>query len=128
MITPIGFGKALYIGLAQALALIPGVSRSGITIVAGMSTKLKRHEAARFSFLLSVPVILGASIFKFFDIDWLSMPRFEILLFLIGFLSSFVVGYFVIRFLMNFLQKHKLNVFAWYRLCLALVLIVWLWF
>ena len=122
----VGFWQAFYIGCAQALALIPGVSRSGVTIVAGMSAKMKRHEAARFSFLLSVPVVLGAGIFKFLDVDWGELPPVEMALFIIGFLSSFIVGYIVIKFLMKFLQKHKLNVFAWYRLGLALLLLIWL--
>lgn len=118
--------KALYIGVAQVLALIPGVSRSGITIVAGMSAKLKREEAAKFSFLLSMPVIFGAGVFNFFEIDWALLKAPELLMFAIGFVSSFVVGFFVIKYFLNWLKNHSLNGFAWYRIGLALVLITWI--
>ena len=119
-----GIGRALYIGFAQALALIPGLSRSGITIVAGMSTKLKRREAARFSFLISIPVILGAGIFKLMDVDWEALPASEILVFIVGFVSSWLVGFLAIKYFLKFLEHHKLNVFGWYRICLALILII----
>ena len=94
--------KALYIGTAQVLALIPGVSRSGITIVAGMSAKLKREEAAKFSFLLSMPVVFGAGVFNFIDIDWARLVPSELLLFAIGAISSFVFGFLVIKYLLRF--------------------------
>ncbi|NQT49281.1 undecaprenyl-diphosphatase UppP [Candidatus Kuenenbacteria bacterium] len=123
-----GIGRALYIGLAQALALIPGVSRSGITIVAGMSVKLKRSEAARFSFLLSAPIILGAGVLKLREIEWSLLPAEEIGMFIIGFISSFIVGFFVIKYFLKFLQHHNLNVFGWYRIGLALLLSAWLIF
>ena len=124
--TGMGIGRALYIGFAQALALIPGVSRSGITIVAGMSVKLKREEAAKFTFLLSIPIVLGAGILKLRAIDWQSMPIMEVWLFIIGFISSFIVGYIVIKYFLKFVKSHKLNVFAWYRIGLAVVLTIWL--
>ena len=124
--TGMGILKAVYVGLAQVLALIPGVSRSGITIVAGMSVKLKRVEAAKFSFLLSMPVIFGAGIFNFFDIDWALLPPTELVMFALGFISSFVVGFFVIKYFLKFLNNHSLNSFAWYRIGLAGLIIIWL--
>jgi undecaprenyl-diphosphatase len=123
--TGMGIGKALYIGFAQVLALIPGVSRSGITIVAGMSAKLKREEAAKFSFLMSIPIILGAGYFKMKRINWNLLPLDEVIMFGIGFITSFVVGYVVIKYFLKYLKSHKLNVFAWYRIGLAIVLLIW---
>ena len=123
----LSIGKAFYIGFMQMLALIPGVSRSGITIVAGMSVKLKREEAAKFSFLLSMPVVFGAGIFKLREIEWELLPPAEVILFILGFISSFIVGFFVIKYLLKFLSRHKLHVFAWYRLGLAILILVWLW-
>ncbi|HMB25854.1 MAG TPA: undecaprenyl-diphosphatase UppP [Patescibacteria group bacterium] len=118
--------QAVYIGIAQVLALIPGVSRSGITIIAGMSAKLKRAQAAKFSFLMSVPIILGAGFFQMIKVKWELLSQTELYLFALGFISSFVVGYLVIKFLLKFLEKHSLRVFAWYRLGLALILLIWM--
>ena len=111
------------LGCAQALALIPGTSRSGITIITGLWRNLKRSEAARFSFLLSVPVILGAGLKSFLDVtDWFQIP---IMILIIGFLSAAITGYFSIKFLMKFLGNHSLNVFAWYRLVMGLFILGW---
>lgn len=119
--------RAIYIGFAQALALIPGVSRSGITIVAGMSAKLKREQAARFSFLISIPVIFGAGIFKFWEIDWETMALPEFIYFIIGFISSLFVGFLTIKYFLKFLARHKLNVFGWYRIILGLIILALFW-
>ncbi|MBT4723003.1 undecaprenyl-diphosphatase UppP [Candidatus Falkowbacteria bacterium] len=119
------FFKAILIGVAQAFALIPGVSRSGITIVAGMSSKLKRSEAARFAFLLGIPVILGAGFYQIFKLDFSTLESTMIRIFVIGFLASFISGLLVIKFLMKYLTTHKLNVFAWYRIGLAIILILY---
>lgn len=124
--TGLGIGKALYIGCAQALALIPGVSRSGITIVAGMSVKLKRTEAAKFSFLLSIPAVFGAGVFEFFDISWSTLSSSALLSFIVGLTASFIVGYFVIKYFLRFLEHHKLNAFGWYRIGLAIIIGAWL--
>jgi len=120
----LSFGQAIYIGFAQALALIPGVSRSGITIIAGMSTKLKRAEAAKFAFLMGIPIILGAGLYKFLTIDLMLLDNNELIAFVLGFIVSFLVGWLVIKFLMKFLVNNKLYVFGIYRILLALVLIV----
>lgn len=124
--TGMNLGKALFVGLAQALALIPGVSRSGITIIAGMAMKLKREEAGRFSFLLSMPVIFGAGIFEFANINWDSLAPAELISFIFGLFSSFIVGYFVVKYFLKFLQRHTLIPFAYYRIALAAGLIIWI--
>ena len=114
---------AFILGCAQALALIPGTSRSGITIIAGLWKNLKRSEAARFSFLLSVPIILGAGLKSFLDVtNWHQLP---VMILILGFLSAAITGYFAIKFLMKFLGNHSLNVFAWYRLVMGLFILGW---
>ena len=118
--------SALLIGLAQALALIPGTSRSGITIIAGLCQKMKREEAARFSFLLSMPVILGAGVKKLIDLSGWSGANWLIML--IGFAAAAISGYLTVKFLLKFLSKHSLNVFGWYRIILGLIIIVWVIF
>lgn len=125
--------EAIGIGLAQVLALAPGVSRSGITITAGLAAGLKREDAARFSFLLATPIIFGAGVFKVRHLVH-GFPPGEALPFVLGVLSAAIVGYLAVWFLLRYLQKHTLNLFVWYRLLLgALVLVVfflrwWAWF
>lgn len=120
------FRHAVLIGLAQALALIPGISRSGITITAAMALDFKRDEAARFSFLVSLPIILGAGAVKFFDLSAENLDTETIIAFAIGFVSSALLGFLVIKYLLRFLQNHSLAVFGWYRIALSIILLIWL--
>jgi undecaprenyl-diphosphatase len=115
----------IFIGIAQAVALIPGVSRSGITITAGLFRNLTRESAARFSFLLSTPIIAGATLLECRKL--LHSPEAHRLdLFAVGFLAAFFSGLFAIKFLMNYLKKHPLNIFAYYRFLLAaVILLMW---
>ena len=115
---------ALAIGFAQTLALVPGVSRSGATISAGMLLGLKREAAARFAFLLSVPIIAAAGGKKLFEIiqEPGSADRLDVTL--VGLVVSGIVGYATIKYLLRFLAHHKLDVFAWYRLILAAVIVL----
>ena len=110
---------ALGIGLAQVIALVPGVSRSGVTIVAGMFSGLNREQAARFTFLLSIPVVAGAAAKKLLDIKDVGIPHDERTAMIVGILTAAVVGYAVIRFLLRYLANHKLTVFAYYRFAVA---------
>jgi undecaprenyl-diphosphatase len=104
----------LLIGLFQAFALFPGISRSGATIFAGLLVGLKSEEAGRFSFLMSIPVLLGAGILSFTDLLAIrNISAFLPLLF-IGFITSGIVGYFSIAVLMKFLQKYSLYFFSAY--------------
>ena len=114
-------GHALFIGCAQALALVPGVSRSGITIIAGLMTGYTRESAARFSFLLSTPVIAGAAVLK---LAKLHLAPGELLPFALGTAFSAIVGYLSIKFLLAYLNKHSLNLFVGYRLALAGTVVV----
>ena len=113
-------GHALFIGFAQALALVPGVSRSGITISAGLMAGYRREDAARFSFLLSTPVIAGAALLK---LSKLHLAKGEALPFGLGVAFSTIVGYLCIKFLLRYLERHSLNIFVWYRLALVVVVI-----
>lgn len=117
----LSFGGAAGIGLAQALSLIPGVSRSGITIVAGMFGGLTRAEAARFTFLLSIPTVAGAAAMTFLAQKAEPLAASELQHMILGIATSAVVGYLAVRFLMRFLGNHSLNVFAYYRFGLAIV-------
>lgn len=117
-------GDALLIGLAQATALLPGVSRSGITIAAGLGLGLRREDAARFSFLLATPVIAGAGAKALLDArraaELLGQPEIAA----VGFLASLLAGLSAVAFLMRFLRMNSLTSFVPYRLLLAAALIV----
>lgn len=106
------------IGLFQCLALVPGMSRSGMTISGGLFTGLSREEATRFSFLLSFPIILGSGLKKVFDIQTFDLS------FGLAFVTAFIVGLAAIHFLIKFLKTHSLRTFAWYRIILAIVIVV----
>ena len=117
----LGLPGALAVGLAQATALVPGVSRSGATIAMGLFLGLKREEAARFSFLMSVPIIAIAAGFSLAEAIGGGMDGREAAIFAVGIASSAAVGYLAIRFLLGFLRHHGLAVFAYYRFALAAV-------
>lgn len=119
-------GGALLVGTAQASALIPGMSRSGSTIAMAMLMGVTRESAARFSFLLGIPAILGAAAKEGHHIFKIGVTPQDGELFLIGMAVSAVVGYVTIRFFLRYLTRHSLDVFAYYRLALAAVTVVWL--
>src|SRR5919202_2491543 len=118
------FLEAVGIGLAQAAALVPGISRSGATITLGLFLGLRRDEAARFSFLMSVPITTDAAFLSLGQAAGKGMSAYEALLFAAGCISSGIVGYLAIRFLLNYLADHSLRVFAYYRFGLAAVVVV----
>lgn len=108
---------SLLIGLAQAVALLPGISRSGFTISTGLFAGIKREKAARFSFLLSIPAIAGAAVLKLRDIGESSIG---LSLIIVGLAVSAVTGYLALRLLLSFLSKGKFSIFAWYCWALGL--------
>lgn len=108
----------LFIGLCQAFAIIPGVSRSGITIGAGFLKGLTRDDSARFSFLLSTPLIAGASIIGFRRI--FHEPDINLSIFFSGLIASFIASILTIGFLLRYLQKHRVDLFVYYRFFLGL--------
>lgn len=105
---------ALLVGLAQALAIFPGVSRSGATIAGGLVRGLRRAPAARFSFLLATPIILGAGLFKILDLAQVGDLAAQVPALVVGLLSAGVVGFGCIYFLLRYLQRHRLYPFAIY--------------
>lgn len=115
------FVGALGIGLAQAAALVPGVSRSGATMTLGLFLGLRREEAARFSFLMSVPIIAGAGVLQLGGLVSKGMDASEALPFAIGLSSSTIVGYLAIKSFIRFVADHSLRTFAYYRFGLATV-------
>jgi undecaprenyl-diphosphatase len=122
----LGAGGAFLIGVAQSAALIPGVSRSGATIAAGMALGLKREVAARFTFLMSVPAVTAAAVKEGLTLRGTSFGADEATLFLVGMAVSACVGYLTVKYFIRFLATHPLNIFAWYRVVLALVTYVWI--
>lgn len=119
---------SVLIGLAQALALIPGTSRSGVTITAGLLLDLDRASAARFSFLLATPITVGVGLYKAsqliggYSAGDVSPPGV-----IAGIVISALVGFIVIKWLLGYLAKHDLKLFVWYRISIAIVVIfTWL--
>lgn len=109
--------QTFLIGLSQALAFIPGVSRSGVTMTAGRAMGIDRQSTAKYSFLLSTPIVFAATLYKVKDF------AFGELSFYIGVLTSFIVGIFVIKFLLEYLKKGSFKGFAIYRVVLGIVVI-----
>lgn len=118
----------LIIGAAQALALVPGVSRSGITITAGLFRGLKRDAAARFSFFLSAPLIAGAAVRESYEILKQGLSASAWGPFAAGTVVSAVVGFWAIRFLLRYLQTNTLFLFVYYRIALGLIIFLAFWF
>jgi len=117
----IGLKRSFLIGVSQALAMIPGVSRSGITMAAGRTMKIKREDAARFTFLLSTPFIFLSGVYKAKDL--ISVPV-DTLPFVVAILTSALVGIFSIKFLLGYLRRKGFGIFAVYRIILGAVVIV----
>jgi len=119
-----GLRDGIWIGLAQAVAVVPGTSRSGITISTGLFRNLTRESAARFSFLLSTPIIGGAALLKGIEIWKQGWPAGASAGdFMIGFVVSAVVGYAAIAFLLRYLQMRTLKIFVAYRLLLSVIIL-----
>ena len=113
----LNFKQTFIIGLSQSLAFIPGVSRSGITMTTGRLLGVKREATAKYSFMLSAPIVLAATIFKCKDFVF-NLPFF------IGILASFLVGILVIKFLLEYLKKGSFKIFAIYRVIIGVLTIV----
>lgn len=114
---------SLIVGLAQAVSLIPGSSRSGTTITAGLFAGLNREAAARFSFLLSVPAVLASGIFQLFE-AWKFVDQTMVVNIIVATLVSAVSGYLAIDFLLKYLKKHSTFIFIYYRIGLGILIII----
>ena len=120
--TPLTTKKGVIIGFFQSLALVPGVSRSGATISGGLLQGLSREEATRFSFLLSFPIIFGSGLKKLLDLfntaGGITGPQ------LVACAVAFIVGLFCIHYLLKYLKTHSLSIFIWYRVVLAMIILL----
>jgi undecaprenyl-diphosphatase len=117
--------QALAVGLAQCVAMIPGTSRSGATIVGGMLAGLNRQTATEFSFFLAMPTMLGAAVYD----GWRHrdmLGSHDVLAIALGFVAAFLSAMLVVRALVRFVASHSLDVFAWYRIALGLAIAAWL--
>jgi len=123
--TSLSAAEAVGIGVAQAVALVPGVSRSGATMSAGLWLGLTREAAARFSFLLGVPAILAAAGHEGLHLLKAGMTAADATVFGVGMVTSAVVGYVGIRFFLKYIGRHSLAAFAWYRLAVAALVVAW---
>jgi undecaprenyl-diphosphatase len=122
-LTRISFLDSLIVGVAQAFALIPGVSRSGSTITAGLFRNMTRDAAVRFSFLLSTPLIAGAALLKAHELRKEGLPHEMQMPMLVGIIVSALVGYAAIAWLIRYLQSNSLRVFIFYRIVAGIVVI-----
>ncbi|MDD3655566.1 MAG: undecaprenyl-diphosphate phosphatase [Atribacterota bacterium] len=119
-IKDVNWVDAILIGLAQTFAIIPGISRSGFTIMMGLSRRLERNFAAKYSFILSIPIIMGASIYKFREIFQLNMDIFVVL---ISGLAAFLSGYLAMLFFTKMLINFKLRFFSYYLWIVAIIVV-----
>ncbi|MBI5400340.1 hypothetical protein HZB07_07055 [Candidatus Saganbacteria bacterium] len=115
---------SIIIGTSQALALMPGVSRAGITMTTGLFMGFTREAAAKFSFLLSTPIIAGAGLYKGYGLVKHGLPVDERLPFLVGFLAAALTGIFAIKYLLQYLKNHTFYIFIWYRFAVGIILII----
>jgi len=114
---------AMIIGFAQCLALIPGFSRSGMTIMAGRSRHINKEEAAKFSFYLTLPIVLGATLLTFKDAATIDIVSNNFSIFGLGIFTAFIVGLVCIQFLLKYLRNHDFKIFMWYRIILGALVI-----
>ena len=127
----ISYKDALLVGIFQLLALIPGTSRSGATIIGGLLIGLKRSVVAEFTFFLAIPVMAGASllkILKYIVKVGLSFTSIELMTLLVGSLIAFIVSIIVIKFLMNYIRRHDFKVFGYYRIILGIIVLLYFMF
>ncbi len=117
---------ALKVGLVQCLAMVPGTSRSGATIIGGMLMGLSRKAATDFSFYLAIPTLIGAGAYSLFKeralLSWADMPMFGV-----GLLASFVSAWLCVRWLLRFIATHSFTGFAWYRIVFGVVVLATAW-
>ncbi len=124
----ITYKQAVGIGVFQLLALIPGTSRSGSTIIGGLLIGLERSVAATFTFFLAIPVMAGASLLKLvkyiLEVGFV-FSGLEIAILLVGCIVAFLVSLFIIKFLINYIRKHDFKVFGWYRIILGILVLLY---
>jgi undecaprenyl-diphosphatase len=115
--------SAFLIGAFQTLALVPGTSRSGATILGAIILGVSRSIAAEFSFFMSIPVMFGASLLKLYKFGF-SFDSYEIGILLIGMITAFFISILTIKFLLGYIKKHDFTLFGWYRIVLGLIVVI----
>ncbi len=120
----ISFFKILCIGVAQVIALVPGTSRSGITLIAGLASKLSKKQAVEFSFLMSIPLILGAAVLRFYDVFQAGGSQIEFGPLVFGVLGAFFSGFLALKLLWKMAESYRFWPFALYRIVLGLGLLM----
>lgn len=110
-----GWRDAVWIGIAQSVALVPGVSRSGATIMGGMLTGMSRFAATEFSFFLAIPTMFAATFYSLYK-EWPNLSVADVPMFTVGFVAAFLGGLAVVRFLLAYVSQHNFVPFAWYRI------------
>ena len=119
----LGWKDALKIGFAQALALIPGTSRSGATIIGGLFFGLSRKAATEFTFFLAMPTLIGATVYELYkERELLRVADLD--MWVVGFISSFVSAFLCVRWLLRYISTHDFTIFAWYRIAFGLIVLV----
>ncbi|WP_334108254.1 undecaprenyl-diphosphate phosphatase [Methylobacillus sp.] len=116
------WGDALKVGFAQALAMIPGTSRSGATIMGGLIFGLSRKTAAEFSFFLAIPTMFAATVYDLYK-NWELLRLEDLPVFAVGFIASFVAGMWAVKSFIKFISNHTFVVFAWYRIVFGLIVL-----
>jgi undecaprenyl-diphosphatase len=122
----LGYGGAIAIGVAQAAALAPGLSRSGLTITVALFLGLRRDTAARFVFLMSLPAVLAVAVKEVIDLSGIGLAGLPVTILAVGLVTSAVIGYVTVKYFIRYLASHSLDVFAYYRFALAAVTFTWL--
>ena len=122
----LGYGEAIAIGCAQALALVPGISRSGSTLTLALFLNVERASAARFVFLMSLPAIVAAAAKEAIDLREVGLANLPVTILAVGLVVSALVGYITVKYFVRYLAHHSLEVFAYYRFVLAAVTVLWL--
>ena len=124
----LSYRQAFFIGLLQAVAILPGISRSGCTIIAGLAVGMRRSSAATFAFLLAIPAILGAGVLEALDMVQTGGSSTQPGVLVVGFFVSFVVGIVSLWWLIRLLESGRLYFFAWWLIPLGIVVTAWqLW-
>lgn len=118
--------QALLIGFAQSLAMVPGVSRSGATIMGGLSLGLSRTTATEFSFFLAIPTMMGATVYDLYK-NWHLLHASDLPMFAVGFIAAFLSAFFAVKALLHYVANHTFTVFAWYRIIFGTIVLAFYW-
>lgn len=127
-LSQVDYKTALLIGVFQILALIPGTSRSGATILGGILIGTSRYIATEFTFFLGIPVMAGASLYKILKFvvePTAAITSIEVVVLIVGTVVAFVVSIIAIKFLMGYIKKHDFKAFGWYRIILGIIVLLY---